>query len=193
MVGTWTTLEWHLLYPLSSFHLYLPFCSSPHLLTSPRLLSLLPSPHLLPTSLSFLIFLPLLTSLLLTSSPPRLSSHLSSPPHLPTFSPPLLSSPPHLPTSLLPPPPLLLSSPHLPSSPLPSHSRRYTSTLLKRVAAGGICYSVSRRCFISRTALPFKAEEYTDMTGGYTDIDTEYTNIVCKYTNFVTEYTNIVY
>lgn len=45
-----------------------------------------------------------------------------------------------------------------------SYTSWYTSTLLKRVAAGGICYSVSRRCFISRTALPFKAEEYTDMT-----------------------------
>lgn len=171
-------------------------------------------PHLLPTSLSLHIFPPLVISLLLTSSPlltsPHISPHLptSPPPHLLTSSPPhlssphlpapphlsshLLSSPPHLTSPHLP-TPHLLSSPHLPSSPLPSHSHRYTSTLLKRVAAGGICYSVSRRCFISRTALPFKAEEYTDMTGGYTDIDTEYTNIVCKYTNFVTEYTNIVY
>jgi NCK-associated protein 1 len=44
-----------------------------------------------------------------------------------------------------------------------SYTSWYTNTLLKRVAAGGICYSVSRKCFLSRTALPFKAEEYTDM------------------------------
>jgi len=39
----------------------------------------------------------------------------------------------------------------------------YTNTLLKRVAAGGICFSKSRKCFISRSSLAFKAEEFTDM------------------------------
>ena len=42
---------------------------------------------------------------------------------------------------------------------------RYTNTLLKRVAVGGVCYSVSRNCFVSKTALQFKAEEYTDIKG----------------------------
>jgi len=42
---------------------------------------------------------------------------------------------------------------------------RYTGTLLKRVASGSVCYSKSRKCFVSKKALFFKAEEYTDMTG----------------------------
>lgn len=40
----------------------------------------------------------------------------------------------------------------------------YTNTLLKRVASGSVCYSKSRKCFVSRKSLPFKAEEYTDLT-----------------------------
>ena len=47
----------------------------------------------------------------------------------------------------------------------PSLPHRYTNTLLKRVAAGGVCYSKSRKCFVSRSTLLFKAEEYTDMRG----------------------------
>ncbi|XP_064384719.1 nck-associated protein 1 homolog [Halichondria panicea] len=39
----------------------------------------------------------------------------------------------------------------------------YTNTLLKRVAAGGICYSRSRRCFVSKGVHAFKAEEFTDL------------------------------
>ncbi|CAI8006776.1 Nck-associated protein 1 homolog [Geodia barretti] len=46
----------------------------------------------------------------------------------------------------------------------------YTNTLLKRVAVGGVCYSVSRKCFVSKAIMPFKAEEYTDITGEYTNI-----------------------
>ena len=42
---------------------------------------------------------------------------------------------------------------------------RYTNTLLKRVASGSVCYSKSRKCFVSRKSLAFKAEEYTDLTG----------------------------
>ena len=75
--------------------------------------------------------------------------------------------------------------------PLPSTSQRYTNTLLKRVAAGGICYSVSRKCFISRTALPFKAEEYTDMNGEYTDRYGEYTDMNGEYTDMYGEYTDM--
>ena len=73
----------------------------------------------------------------------------------------------------------------------PSASQRYTNTLLKRVAAGGICYSVSRKCFLSRTALPFKAEEYTDMNGEYTDRYGEYTDMNGEYTDMYGEYTDM--
>ena len=33
------------------------------------------------------------------------------------------------------------------------------------MATGGICFSKSRKCFVSRAALAFKAEDYTDMKG----------------------------
>ncbi len=46
-------------------------------------------------------------------------------------------------------------------------AHRYTNTLLKRVAAGGICYSRSRRCFVSKGVHAFKAEEFTDLRGTY--------------------------
>ena len=61
------------------------------------------------------------------------------------------------------------SHPHAshPHTPLTHYMYRYTNTLLKRVAAGGICFSKSRKCFISRSSLAFKAEEFTDMEGVY--------------------------
>jgi NCK-associated protein 1 len=39
----------------------------------------------------------------------------------------------------------------------------YNNVLLKRVSQGGICYSRSRMAFVSRRAMLFKAEEYTDV------------------------------
>ena len=37
--------------------------------------------------------------------------------------------------------------------------------LLKRVSQGGVCFSNSRKAFVSRRAMQFKAEEYSDVRG----------------------------
>ncbi len=42
---------------------------------------------------------------------------------------------------------------------------RYTNVLLRRVSQGGVCYSQSRKAFVSRKAMQFKAEEYSDVHG----------------------------
>lgn len=44
---------------------------------------------------------------------------------------------------------------------------RYTNVLLKRVSQGGICFSKNRKAFVSRRALQFKAEEYSDVQGKF--------------------------
>ena len=52
------------------------------------------------------------------------------------------------------------------SSSSSSSTSRYSQVLLKYVSLGNICYSRSRMAFVSRKALPFKAEEYSDVRGG---------------------------
>ena len=44
---------------------------------------------------------------------------------------------------------------------------RYTNVLLKRVSQGGVCYSKNRNAFVSRRAMQFKAEEYSDVQGDF--------------------------
>lgn len=46
-----------------------------------------------------------------------------------------------------------------------SSSLRYTNVLLRRVSQGGVCYSQNRKAFVSRKAMQFKAEEYSDVQG----------------------------
>ena len=109
----------------------------------------------------------MVTHILYPSFPPlspSLPPSLPPPPSLLSLSSSLHT---FIPSSFPPLPPFLTPSfpPHslprsLPPSSLPP---RYTNTLLKRVAAGGICYSKSRKCFVSRVTLPFKAEEFTDI------------------------------
>lgn len=47
-----------------------------------------------------------------------------------------------------------------------SRARRYSEVLLRRISGGNICFSMNQRSFVSLTAegaIPFNAEEYSDM------------------------------
>ena len=46
-----------------------------------------------------------------------------------------------------------------------AHDCRYVNVMLRRACQGGILYSPCRKAFISRANNPFKAEEYSDISG----------------------------